>query len=346
MGRGVPALLATLVLACAAGNPPPEPQPAPPRPDPGALPFLEACDDFFDVLTSARCGGAEPPAANLAAMRSRYERSCVARLTLPGTSWTAERFEACAADGKVLPCDATERPAPCIVLPGGFAEGAPCLDDAQCASTRCQRTFGSAPGQATVVPTCGTCAAASARGEACAGDAAGGCVDGTECARVGGAPVCEAVTYGEAGAPCDDVARACARGTECDPSSATCIALGGPGAACASSEACNLPLACAGGRCAEAGGPGSPCAGSRDCAPGLLCAGNLCVTPVWSAPGEPCGPAAPCISGDCPRATGVCPRLLDDGSACVPFDDTTTCDSFAACTDSRCTLEYVATACP
>ena len=104
MGRGVPALLATLVLACAAGNPPPEPQPVAPAAPIRALPMPLPARRATTSSTFSRAHAAAAPSRPAAQSRRdavcAYERSCVARLTLPGTSWTAERFEACAADGR------------------------------------------------------------------------------------------------------------------------------------------------------------------------------------------------------------------------------------------------------
>jgi hypothetical protein len=259
-----------------------------------------ACNHFFDATTSARCGRAVPPAADLAEARARYAQSCVARLELPGTSLTAASLEACAAAADATPCDATLRPAACIVSPGARADGAACSDDAQCRSTRCARRFGTAPdGGPATVPACGTCSPAGAAGEPCAAGVGDGCADGTRCVASHGARVCTAVTAVGQGEPCDDLARVCAAGLTCDSARARCV------------------------RAVPHGDTG---------------ASQIVV--AWAEPGAVCGDSSPCLVGACPGSSGVCPRVLPDGAACVAFDPATTCGLSSACMDGRCAVEY------
>jgi hypothetical protein len=151
----------------------------------------QVCDRLFALAVSGRCGGPPPPEDAVEPMRSRYRVSCLARLGQTGSSWTAASLDACAAAAEVQPCDATERPPACIVIPGALSDGSPCADDAQCASTRCARAFGTPPdGGAATVPSCGTCAPAGRAGEPCRGGPGGGCVDGTECVGSGTARRC------------------------------------------------------------------------------------------------------------------------------------------------------------
>jgi hypothetical protein len=262
-----------------------------------------ACDAAFDVYAAGRCT-AVPPDAELERVRLRFRQSCTARVALEGTSLTAAQVRACAEATTALPCGAVERPAACITAPGALPPGASCADDAQCASTRCERTFGvSASGAAPVVPSCGTCAAAGRAGEPC-GDGAllDACVDGAACAAVAGRLVCAAVTYGAAGDPCDGAARPCGTGAACDPASGRCVA----------------------------SAPAAPPAPPR----------------AWARAGQACGAAVACEVGACAGAGAgpvtVCPRVLDDGAACVAFDAAATCDAFAACTDRTCAIEYTA----
>jgi|GEM_PF-3009122 len=318
--------------------------PASPAPTAAA----SACDRMFEVLTSFRCGGAALRADLRAWMRDRYRQSCVARISLPDSSATAARLDACAAAAEAAACDTTAVPAACLNRPGARPDGSPCDDDAQCASTRCERAFGTpADGGPVVVPTCGRCAHAGRAGEPC-GDAAGGggCVDGTACAAQGSARVCRPVAYAQTGAACDGSARQCGEGLSCDEARGSCVALGRRGDACIGSGECALPLACVGGRCASPLASGASCTEGRDCAGGLVCdpARQRCVEPSWAAPGAPCSAASPCAVGACPGAQGVCPRVLDDGAPCTAFEPGETCAPYAACTDGQCTLEY-ASAC-
>ena len=308
-----------------------------------------ACDHLFDVITSTRCGALEPPAAALAAMRPLYEQSCVARLRLPATSWTAASLEACATAGAASPCDATARPAACIVAAGSRPDGAACSDDAQCASTRCARTFGTTPGGGpATIPACGTCSPAGAAGEPCGAGVGDGCADGTACVA-SPKPVCASIHAGVEDDPCDGVARTCAPGLACDAALAVCRPLPTRGEPCASPDACQRPYACLLGQCADPRPPGSPCTASRDCAPGLVCAGwdgrgvrrvRKCVDPTWAAPGGACGDTAPCLVGSCSGDAATCPRVLPDGAACVAFDPAATCGPYSACMDGRCSPEY------
>lgn len=263
-----------------------------------------ACAHFFDVIGGARCGRTVPPDAALAAARARYEQSCVLRLGLPGTSWTAASLEACAAAAGDESCDATVRPAACIVSPGARPDGAACADDAQCTSTRCARHFGTAPdGGPATVPACGTCSPAAAAGEPCADGVGDGCADGTACVASGGHRACAPIVAVGEGEACDSVARFCATGLACDAARATCrrapprVGVGekAPASWAGAGAACNDSSPCLVGAC-----PG----GSGVC-PRVLPDGATCVA---FDPAATCGPSSACMDGRCDLEYAVaCP---------------------------------------
>jgi len=332
MRRAVPRVSLALALATAcAGSAGSDPVGEATAPE-------AACDRLFDAMTAASCGAPPLTADVLRTMRVRHRSSCVARLALPGTSLTAARLDACLAAARSLPCGARERPAECVVRPGALADGAACEDDAQCASTRCARAFGSpADGGAVVVPTCGRCTPAGRAGEPCGGHGGAGgdfCVDGTACEGVGAERACAVVTYGAIGEACDGAARQCKDGSVCDPDAGRCAAGGASAGAVAGASA-----GAGTGAGAGAGAGASASAGASVSASAGAGAG------AWARPGEACGGAVACEVGSCPGARGVCPRVLSDGAPCVAFDRSATCDAFAACTGGRCTVEYAA-GCP
>ncbi len=265
MRRTTLLLPAALALACAPSGEPSSHDRERASQDPES-----ACAAHFSVQTTARCGGAPLPADQVQPMRARFLRSCEARLSLRGSSLTASSVEACAAAAQQLPCDATTRPPACIVAPGALADGSSCSDDAQCASTRCSRAFGTpADGGPVVVPACGTCTPAGRAGEPCAAGPAG-CVDGTECAHVDGGTRCEPVPSSPAPAADAGASR----------SSQKAPTLAAPGDACGDSSVCLLG-ACPGksGTCPRALPDGASCTAfdpSAPCDSFAACTGGRC----------------------------------------------------------------------
>lgn len=226
----------------------------------------DACGAMFETILGSRCSEDRPPPDVIESMRDRFVRSCVARLSLPATSATPARTAECAATARQAGCDAKGRPNACVVRPGALADGAACVDDAQCASTRCERVISSRSGRAPVVPACGHCAPAGRVGEACGGGSGSdACVDGATCdATPGGSRTCVAtrvepvrsacpclgLKWSRAGHPCS-VESPCTAGA-CPHDGATCPAVLPDGAACVAFDphaTCDAYAACTDGMC-------------------------------------------------------------------------------------------------
>jgi hypothetical protein len=276
----------------------------------------QACDDFATNVC-ARLSACSPYTlqalyGNLATCTARTALSCQPPLGDPGTSDTASSVEACAQAIPAESCDdATngKTPAACLPQPGQLEAGAPCGDNAQCATTTCYK-----PGTAV----CGVCASSVAVSQSCAHAP---CAMGLECAAnqicvapgtMGGAcdtnQPCEATLVCTAGAcappgalnaACSATASTCdpTQGLWCDPQGSTCQ---------------KVVLASGTGACGYANGTLTACSGSGVCkvAQGAL-TGN-CVPPVTDGlPCDPtngpgCLPPAVCVAGTCAVLQASC----------------------------------------
>jgi len=108
----------------------------------------------------------------------------------------------------------------------------------------------------------------------------------------------------------------------------TCVALGGSGAACTSSNDCEQTLVCSGsGLCTKPVGAGAACSATTPCALGLDCAGGACAKPV--AVGAACGAdgGAPCD----PAAGAYC-----SGTTCAALSVVKTSDPCGGATNAVC----------
>jgi hypothetical protein len=121
---------------------------------------LEACSTFLVV---GSYGSAD-------ACIARTASTCVDGLALPDSAATAFGIAGCAAALSGVSCNAlfeNALPEACSLVAGARVDGAACVVDAQCASTRCARTAGST--------RCGSCAARASN--------EGQCVANTDCER-------------------------------------------------------------------------------------------------------------------------------------------------------------------
>lgn len=187
-----------------------------------------------------------------------------------------------------------------------------------------------------------------------------GCNEGLMCCA--GTCVADGVTYGDAGAACDEITSACRDPAVCvdgtcavgddvgEPCGSTCggalycddgICRAFSGTTAAEGEPCGLELACEDGTFCIAGmcmrllGPGEAC--DPDPAAALFCntAWLTCVDGVCTenlAPGEACTPeGAECLGGT-PCFDGACPVRQADGAPCAGNPD---CSS-DNCMDGTC----------
>jgi hypothetical protein len=287
-----------------------------------------------------------PPASELTRIEARFDTLCAAALTLPGVSLTDGTLEACVSAVKSSGCQILDQGAgPCAFGPGTLGAQASCITDDQCASGDCS-AGAEAPDGGTVV--CGTCAATVGLGQACGtGQSCG--PDATCTSSNGGPSTCVAVTSVGAGATCGPTTLCEAAGLYCN-ASGQCTAQGAAGAPCDEENACTPPLVCpltgTTATCVSPGGVGASCSDDTDCTAGLACndTTHQCASATWVAAGQPCGGTALCLVGECTTTgntdSGTCPTVIPDGQPCNPEDSTTTCDTFAQCTQGKCVLGY------
>jgi len=228
---------------------------------------------------------------------SRTKQNCPAMFDAPSTSTLPDRVSKCAAEIEPLTCEAVSSatPASCIPTPGGLADGAACLDDAQCKSTWCAKNDDA---------MCGTCKAQPAVG--------GPCIDlGTK--------------------NDGSIQKSCGRNLECAKDK--CAKPGVKDAVCDESQPCGLGLTCFNSKCVAAGKPGAKCdpAGvtepACDLLQGAFCnqSTKVCQAIVGAKPGESCVFSATEIKicsagGKCvgatPTAPGTCVAPAADGAKC------------------------------
>jgi len=222
---------------------------------------------------------------------ARSRPACAAALSAPGTGATPDSLRRCAEAYDSAACDdvVVGRPPRACAVAGALAAGAPCVDDAQCASAHCRVPADRA---------CGSCVARGAVGDACDSDR--DCQYGLVCyfsclePVALGAP-CDGMTRqcpqtlvcydyacsrpADRGAPCDPRADRCDRdhGLYCDPDSKSCsplsvVDVGG---------ACGAGTLCRGGSCAtdEATGASRCVANASDGEPCDAAGGPVCALP-------------------------------------------------------------------
>ncbi len=312
-----------------------------------------ACDDYFKAAFSGACPGTlEPPPSEIARVQSRFDTLCAEALALPGVGITSANLEACVAAIQSTSCAVLDDEyGACSFTSGSLGEGASCVTNAQCGTGACSAGVQASDGGTTV---CGVCSAAVPLG--------GSCTNGQSCGpdaicnygAMGDQTCVAVVNVGEGGA-CNTAFERCNSGLQCN-SSGVCAAPGDAGAACQSDLQCAAPLVCpsvngAASTCQPAGPVGAPCNSAVECTSGLGCdfTSHQCTSVTWVAAGQPCnGGSISCLVGSCPAgnpgANGNCPTVIPDGQPCNPTDGTTTCDTFAQCTQGVCVLGYAA--CP
>jgi hypothetical protein len=323
-------LTSAVVLLSACGN-----ERAPNPPD-----YSAACNAYADAVFGV-CDGPPRPSAEVTRLRGRWLKACNARLSLTGTSLTAERLQGCAQSVHSSGCAALEDPrGPCATASGSLPSNAPCAENAQCQSAECFSH--SAPNGGA---SCGKCIAAAGLGESCE---AARCATDAMCARADGSAewVCLPVVYGAPGVPCGPGMPPCAAGAFCDTGRGVCAAAGAQGAACSTEPECLPPLICAldstlrtPSTCAAPGQAGAHCTYDVECATGLGCdaTAGQCGAVTWVSAGQACGGTVRCLVGTCPYVVNpTCPAVIPDGQACAsagmgPSSGAKTCDTFATC---------------
>jgi hypothetical protein len=307
----------------------------------GGGPSGSACDSYFNAIYASNCSGTTPPADEVARVRGRFELACTAALALPGIGITAGGLNACANALNSAGCGADQLPA-CRFDKGTLATGASCVIDSQCVSGDCTAGSGSPDGGTLA---CGVCGAGFNCGNMT-------CPSNTTCVFQNNTQTCVPVTYGDTGAPCDNIQTQCKQGLICNRASNTCSAPAGAGAPCSIDQDCIPSLVCpaapgAQSTCQNPGPVGTHCNYDSDCAKGLGCdeSARVCASISFAAAGQPCGATVRCLVGSCPWPNGAnapggaCPAVIPDGQPCVDSDPTKTCDTFAQCTGGICRLD-------
>jgi len=237
---------------------------------------LSSCSPF---VTSVAYG-------DVAMCRQRWILNCTPNFGAPGTSATPARTTACAQSIGALACPtflSGDLGTACAIVAGTVAQGAPCGDDAQCASTFCAR----APDA-----VCGTCQPATMAGSPCV---QGSCSVSTNTVCPAGKTTCIRPVAGKVGDSCVGHEQ-CDVGHQvgCNPTNSKCIALtlasagGNCGAdsifptsvgVCPAAGTCSASLA---GRCSAAGMDGASCStadtGTHCMAP-AKCVASKCTLP-------------------------------------------------------------------
>jgi hypothetical protein len=237
---------------------------------------LQSCSPF---VTSVAYG-------DVATCRQRWILNCTPNFGVTGTSATPARTTSCAQSIGALTCTtflSGDLGAACAVVPGTAAQGAPCGDDAQCASTFCAR----APDA-----VCGTCQPVTMAGQPCV---QGSCSVSTNTVCPAGKTTCIRPVAGKVGDSCVGHEQ-CDVGHQvgCNPTNSKCIALtlasagGNCGAdsilptsvaVCPAAGTCSASLA---GRCSAAGMDGAACSttdtGTHCMAP-AKCVASKCTLP-------------------------------------------------------------------
>lgn len=192
----------------------------------------------------------------------------------------------------------------CATYPtGALQTGEPCVYGTQCASLWCKGSL------ANQLAQCGVCA-----------------------------------TRLPEGAACDATTDACDIGTSCFQG--FCRAKGQMGAACVQWSDCAPPTVCrASGVCGDVLFKGQPCTSSLDCTTDEGCdvTTSLCAPAQFGQPGASCdGEVNRCESGYCNRATGTCPTVIPDGSACDPSSPSAVCEVYSYCFGGMCKIPNAA----
>jgi hypothetical protein len=243
-------------------------------------------DAYCSKLQSCSPFVASVAYGDVAMCRQRWILNCTPNFGATGTSATPARTTACAQSIGALTCTtflSGDLGAACAVVPGTVAQGAPCGDDAQCASTFCDR----APDA-----VCGTCQPVTMAGDPCV---QGSCSVSTNTVCPAGKTTCIRPVAGKVGDSCVGHEQ-CDVGHQvgCNPTNSRCIALtlapagGACGAdsifptsvaVCPAAGTCSASLA---GRCSAAAMDGAACSTSdtgTHCMAPAKCVASKCALP-------------------------------------------------------------------
>ncbi|HMI88716.1 MAG TPA: hypothetical protein VK550_31775 [Polyangiaceae bacterium] len=224
---------------------------------------------------------------DLATCKQRWILNCVPNFGVTGTSATPARTSACAQSMGALACPtflSGDLGTACAIGAGTVAQGGPCGDDAQCASTFCAR----AP-----TAVCGTCQPATMAGDPCVQSS---CSVSTNTVCPAGKTSCVKPVAGKVGDSCVGHEQ-CDIGHQvgCNPTNSRCIALtlatagGNCGAnsiiptsvgVCPASGTCSASLA---GQCSAVGADGASCSTAdtgTHCMPPARCVASKCTLPT------------------------------------------------------------------
>lgn len=292
-----------------------------------SIPNNQACADLAKARCAEidKCGGGHGVLVRYGdetTCESRLTAQCVTNLAAPNTGASSSTVEACAQSILTEDCASflgNDQPDPCVPPAGSVANGAACGVSAQCQSTYCWVSTGSA---------CGTCATAPVAGSSCAASRECGGRGGLICVRA----TTTCVIAAAQSAPCDDT-QPCAAGLDCVR---TIAPDAGADAGAPSNGICQPAGASVGAAC-RAGSVNEP---ACDKALYLTCERKTrqCAADLFAAPGAACGESdagtTDCTSGSlcAPPGdkTGTCLATAAEGAAC----DTTngpTCLAPARC---------------
>ncbi len=299
-----------------------------------------SCGSYFDSITAyaQRCGGSAPTGT-----RSDFVALCNAAIAAPGSNLTTGIISSCASavSGQAQCTSGISGVAACKPPPGKLADGSACGDSLQCASGSCKTTSSNGNG-----PSCGTCAKVAKEGEACnvAPDNLS-CGPDLKCTK----NLCVKDAVIPNGGACSFTGPQgynCTPGTFCNApltpnATGTCAPLPKKGETC--TVACDVGLACSGGKCIDKLDVGAPCTGS-ECKTGLYCdttGTKTCTAKKVAKAGESCGSSqVTCDAGLSCETTGVdqqtCIALKKNGEACAPTDK---CADFLVCSGGKCVVD-------
>ncbi len=285
----------------------------------------------------------------MASARTRYVESCVAALSLTGSTRTADEVEACAKAVEAEECGVVPvLLASCAPKAGTLPAGSACNVDAQCQSGLCDLLDLRAKAKG-----CGVCMEPTPERTTC-DRSHPTCAPPTFCSTTATSPLvgyCLRRRYVDEGASCDGIESYCHPGFVCasiDGSPHTCIRQHSVGEQCPGEDACEKGTFCSttGNTCASRGNVGEPCDSITPCNEGLGCdrTTNKCAPLTFAEPGESCGGSVACREGVCGQGTGAptCPDIVQDGKACLEGANMT-CQAPATCIAGACLMAITAT---